>query len=278
MEEAARLLSEAGELLRSTSARAEYAQALLWHGLIMWRVGDYAAAQRHYEQSLAAYQELRDRDRWGEAGAIGFLAFLDTLPFRERERLFKRSIAMVREIGDHHVLGLISNGLGLLYLEVGDFTQAQIILQEAAQVRHVYNQEVLPYTLNNLARAALGAGDLDEAQRVWEQALAAGRDQNDVDTIASSLIGLAEVALARREPATADTYLKAGLDVARQTGVQFTLLRGCIAFADLLAQQSHAERAIEMLTVALVRTARAGADLSRAGGATACEGRGGVIP
>jgi hypothetical protein len=61
MEQAVRLSREAIELLRYTTARSEYGLALLWHGLIMWRVGDYAAAQIHYEQSLAVYQELQDR-------------------------------------------------------------------------------------------------------------------------------------------------------------------------------------------------------------------------
>jgi predicted ATPase/transcriptional regulator with XRE-family HTH domain len=253
MEEAVRFSREAIELLRCTTARAEYALALLWHGLIKWRVGDYAVAQTQYEQSLAVYRELHDD--WGMAWDLGLLGFLDTLAFDERAHLLRQSITMFRTLGTQHELGIICNGLGLLYLEVGNFTDAQNVLHEAAQVRQVYDRKFLPYTLNNLARAALGAGDLNEAQRVWEDALAAGREQNDVDTIASSLIGFGEVALARREPATAETFLKEGLDAARQIGIQFTLLRGCIAFADLLAQQSHPERAVEILSVMLKQPA-----------------------
>ncbi len=116
---------------------------------------------------------------------------------------------------------------------------------------------------------ALGRGDVDEARRWLGDALAAGRELDDVELILPPLWGLAEVSLVAEDPATALALSTEALELARRTGerplfVPFVVTGARAAIA--VRRPEEAERWLDLVRAHLAGWAMAEAALAHAEG------------
>ena len=95
-------------------------------------------------------------------------------------RLFERSLAIWRELGDREEQARELNSLGITHRCLGHLDTARCLLEESAAIaREIGSDRRLATALTNLGQAECEAGNLDRAARVLREALALDQKQGD---------------------------------------------------------------------------------------------------
>jgi predicted ATPase/DNA-binding CsgD family transcriptional regulator len=186
------------------------AQALSALGYLAIHLGDFVKARKHWEQSLALYQNLDDTNRIGEQ-----LKFLAYLAQQEHDHsgainLAEQSLSFQRETGNHwetaSVLFCLANAV---YIR-GDIDRAAGLLEETVTIaREMGNLWGLGRRLVRLGQVARAQNNLERAVALIQEGLAACQDGGDHWGITMALVGLAGVAIERGDPARAARLLGA---------------------------------------------------------------------
>src|SRR5262249_11140964 len=157
--------------------------------ILVWGVADATAGWAKRTRFLAAGAALL-------LGACGVLSFTQVRYWRDTETLWRHNLAVTPDNGTAH------EGLGLEFMQAGQFAEARDELREAIRLgRHSTR------THGNLAVALQKLGDLDGAAEQYRVTLLI-----DPDSVAAHF-GLAEVLSAQRRYAEARKHLEAALRV-----------------------------------------------------------------
>jgi predicted ATPase/class 3 adenylate cyclase len=111
-------------------------------------------------------------------------------------RLFERSLAIWRELGDREEQARELNSLGITYRHLGDLDTGRAFLEEAIVIdREVGNKVRLAAALANLGQLESAAGRFDRAAEALREALTLDLEQGDpfgvaVDRLSLALVGL----------------------------------------------------------------------------------------
>ncbi len=114
-----------------------------------------------------------------------------------------------------------ANALASILSELGDFTRARTLLEEALALRRTLgNPMLIANSAYNLGFAALHEGDLERAAEALEETLELARASGDSFYTAYSLCMLGEIALLDEEPEPerAEPLLRESLDLLEQIG------------------------------------------------------------
>ncbi len=223
-------------------------------GAVAYRLGDYAAADRHYRLALRAFDEVGDPRRVAVAcNNLGILAMRqgDT---SGAEGWYRRAVRIQAERGDRTGLALAYNNLGTLYGESGDFARAARFLEESVRIRERAGHGSLAVGYANLGEVHQKVGDLDEAERYLERALSlCAEGRGPAYLVPDVWRMLAELHLERGAPeraiAAATTAREAALgsdDLPRAGVATLVLGEACARVGDPRADGFLAE-AVEVL-------------------------------
>ena len=95
-------------------------------------------------------------------------------------RLFERSLAIWRELGDREQQARELNSLGIVHRHLGDIDTARAMLEEAIAInRETGGKARLSAALANLGQLESAAGRLDDATEVLREALALDSERGD---------------------------------------------------------------------------------------------------
>ena len=145
-------------------------------GRLAFNQGDYAAAHRFWERSLALWRDV------GETGRVA--GMLNNLGHLARERgdyataraLLTESLELSRAAGGRRAVGRTLSYLGLVALQEGDYAAARAWLQEALGTHQEAQSEFgVMWASTRLGHVAHAEGDLAEARARYEQSLATQR-------------------------------------------------------------------------------------------------------
>lgn len=162
----------------SREAVLQRSRALSGMATVAQFAGDYAAAERGYEQVVFLLEPIvgeKQPETIAAIVALGSSAYqLGDLPRARSE--FLRGLHAAQALYDPGSPGVanIENNLGRLLLETGDLAGAEPLLRDALASDRKYMSETfddLAYPLFNLAAARYAQGDRDEAKRLLEEAL-----------------------------------------------------------------------------------------------------------
>jgi tetratricopeptide (TPR) repeat protein len=205
--------------------------------------GDYAAARALAQEMLDRC--LDSQDRRGSAGAYGLLALLthEQGEYERAESLYEKALAICRELEDLDGVAMALVGLGDVARARGDPGRIIACCNESlALFQHLGRSEFIAYCLHNLGLASWYQGDYGRAEEHLEEAISLftgaefvtslglvmldqGRymrarelfaeslrkreSLRPIGTTATSLEGLAGVAIAQGQVARAGTLLGA---------------------------------------------------------------------
>jgi DNA-binding CsgD family transcriptional regulator len=114
--------------------------------------------------------------------------------------LMEEGIAAARETGDRRCLADALGIMGLLHMNVGDYTSAQGLLEESLHLsKEVEDRYSIAYRLADLGLLAIRQGRIDTAGPLVEESLALSMQTNHQWFIASCLERLGEVAVAQNQ-------------------------------------------------------------------------------
>ena len=214
-------LSGSSRLPASERTKSARANALWGAGLMLFGKSDYGLAAAPFEESLALYQELGDKQ-----GAGYSLICLGVVSGRQGDyvrgrALYEEGLSMFREVGDK--LG-ISFSLWLLGGNArfqGDYERATPLLEESlALSREMGNKWIISTSLLELGRVAFNQGDYERAKALVEENLVLCRELGGKRGIAQLLHLLGLVALGQDDHDRATELFKESLALNQELGVK----------------------------------------------------------
>ena len=125
------------------------------------------------------------------------------------------SEALFRALGDRRSIAVQVNLLGIMAVDANDVDTAQAHYEEALAIgRELNDIDLQVKEVSNLAGLALYQGDTTRAKELYEQALIYRREWNSKQLVATCLYGLAQAHILEGEFGAAETLLREALTVA----------------------------------------------------------------
>jgi predicted ATPase/DNA-binding CsgD family transcriptional regulator len=149
------------------------------------------------------------------AGAVAYMMS----DYASSRSLYEESLALFRELGDKQGIAEALDGLGEIATEVGDYETAVPLLEEFLALNlELGDKRGIANSLIQLGWAALRPGDYTLAVARLEEALRLLRQLGDVPNSALALAGLGEIALRQGNYERATTLLEESLAIRRKLG------------------------------------------------------------
>jgi predicted ATPase/DNA-binding SARP family transcriptional activator len=241
-------LERALNLPQSESAKPSTADVLSGLGVILWRMGDLAAARHVTEQSAALYREL------GLTVNVGRL--LNNLAILARtegdldaaRRYLEEALQLLRDEPDPPVLSGVLNSLGTLYEVQGDLIAAKTAYQESAAIkRGIGDQRGLALVLGGLSHVASKESDYHTARSFLQEALAISQELDAQPTICGIYADFGILDLNEGKLSSAHRYLRQALTVAQACGETLQIIIIAEYFGLLADARGEAELSVQLL-------------------------------
>jgi tetratricopeptide (TPR) repeat protein len=196
-----------------------YAQLLSWSGHVTLAHGDYAAATRYLEESVALFRTIGDAANLG--GTLGWLASLayEQEHFEQAEHLYDESLRVARASGDRTAVESALRFQSNLPIVRGDYSAAKKLLEEALAISASDgNVHDIAWCKAHLGWMALLEGHNASAEVLLEEALVVQQRLGDTNCTAISQGYLGMLALERGDMAGALERLLESLALYTQVG------------------------------------------------------------
>jgi predicted ATPase len=255
----ARLLALEGTAARpKLRARLSFAAAVL-----AGEQGDYASAQRLFEESLDTCLELNDNR--------GIAVALNALAVNARDRgelpvassLFERCVGLWRNLGDSADIARALSNLANVTKLQGEYARASSLYDECLTMfRKAGDGAGVAWTLNYQGDVARDKADFVTARSFCEQSLAAFRELRDGWGIASVLSDLAGLSCDLGNDAESRRLYGESIQMFQELGHKRGIARALECLAVSAAAQSNAEQSLHLAGAAAALRQRLGAPLT----------------
>ena len=179
-------------------------------------------------------------------------------------RLFERSLAIWRDLGDPDEQARELNSLGGTHRHLGNLDTARSLLDECAAIsRQTGNEARLAGALTNLGQVECAAGNLDGATELLQEALALRRKQADIAGAAIDLQSLSLISLLLGHAREARDLQAGTLDFVASSGDTEFLLDALELSACIAAELGECRRAARLAGAADAHRQLAGMPISR---------------
>lgn len=229
----------------------ERAQTALFLGAITTAQGDFPAAQRFLEQSLAL--NLQAANRWGIATSLNALGVSarDRGDYASAQESFERSLTCWQELGDRLSAARCLHNLANVRKSRGDRARARVELEEATAIfEELGDRSGAAWSVNSQGDAAREQGELPAARQLYERALATFRDCSDQWGTARSLTDLGCIHCDEAEYAAAHAAYVEALEIFRSLGHRRGIARAIEGHACLAAARGQAVTALKLAAAA----------------------------
>jgi len=262
-------LSEGKQLLEDVLRRKETqepsrrrAVALNGLGTLCAVIGDFDAAQSHFEECLRIFQTLGDTGAIASAlGNLGNVAIAQGEYELARDR-YTESLEITREIGQPQRTAASLGNLGYVALALGDHPVSRTMNTEALGIfRSLQDKQGIARTLDGLGDAAHHQGDDAEAQAFYEEALTLFRELQEPRGICDAVSSLGDIALQRGHFDNAAALYGESLNMRRDTGLKEGIENSLREFAGLLLLQGEPRKATRLWATAEAMRDAAGTKL-----------------
>jgi CHAT domain-containing protein/uncharacterized protein HemY len=220
---------------QTSQNRKTEADKLLEQGIQQYQRSQYQAAIQSWQQALAIYQQIKDRN--GEAVSLGNLgsAYNDLGQYPKAINFHQQSLAIKREMSNspkerlRQLKGIASslNNLGNVYYSLGQYPKAIEFFQQSLAIEgEIPNRNGQASSLNNLGSAYNSLGQYPEAIEFHQQSLAIFREIRSSpeerllqrNGEASSLIGLGNAYYSLGQYPKAIEFFQQSLAIFREIG------------------------------------------------------------
>jgi CHAT domain-containing protein/tetratricopeptide (TPR) repeat protein len=181
--------------LFSSTAQAQTSQdwtieadKLLEQGIQQYQRSQYQAAIKFWQQALAIYQQIKDRN--GEANSLGNLgsAYNSLGQYPKAIEFHQQSLAIQREIGDRNGEGISLNNLGNAYNYLGQYPKAiEFHEQSLAIQREIGDRNGQALSLMNIGNVYFDLEQYPKAIEFFHKSLSIQRQIGDRNGEAKSI-------------------------------------------------------------------------------------------
>ncbi|MCW5935765.1 MAG: tetratricopeptide repeat protein [Fimbriimonadaceae bacterium] len=195
------------------------AEALNGAGVLDFMQGEFSAARASFEDSLAEYRALADRQ--GLASLLNNLGNVAKVlgDFPSARGSYEESLAIRRDIGDKYGTAASLDNLGNVVHNLGDYETAQAHYEESLAIRQeIGDRSGEANALNNLGIAASANGDNQAARAYLEACLQIRTELGDRVGVATALLNLGLVAHEQGDTDAARAFFERSLAIQKETG------------------------------------------------------------
>ncbi|MCB0165180.1 MAG: GAF domain-containing protein, partial [Anaerolineae bacterium] len=163
-------------------------------------------AQEYLETALGIYRDLGNRT--GEANVLNMMGHA-VGDYARRRAYYEESLAIFQAIENRERQSILYNSLCLVYWYLGLYNQARYYGEQAVQIaREMQARFALSEHLESLGRGYLGLGAGEQAQQAFEESRLLTQEMGDRKSEAYCWLGLGRAALARQRPDEARDLLQ----------------------------------------------------------------------
>ncbi|MFY1615662.1 tetratricopeptide repeat protein [Micromonospora sp. WMMD736] len=222
-------------------------------GILAQLRGDYAEAERRYQQSLTIEEELGNRS--GMASSYHQMGILAQYrgDYAEAERRYQQSLTIEEELGHQAGVAASYGQLGTLAQLRGDYAEAERRYRQSLAIsERLGSRSGMAANYHQLGMLAQQQGDYGEAERLYQQSLAIKEELGNRSGLATGYHQLGILAQYRGDYAEAERRYQQSLTIEEELGNQAGMaasygqlgtlaqLRGDYAEAERRNQQSLA--------------------------------------
>jgi predicted ATPase/class 3 adenylate cyclase len=195
------------------------ANALTGAGNLAFMQGDFQAASRFHESSLALQRQVGDQQTVAYAANNLANAALQLGDHARARALYEEAIALTGALGDRRGAALGSINLADVATRQGDLGTARALHEETlATIRELGDRWMEAFALDSFARATSRTGDREAARSLHAQALTMLEEMGDRRGVARVLTHLAELALSEGDTARARDLFRQSLAIRQDLG------------------------------------------------------------
>jgi predicted ATPase/class 3 adenylate cyclase len=162
-------------------------------------------------------------------------------------RILERSVAIARDVGDQDREARVLNSLGITHHHLGHLDTARSLFEDSIAISwQLGNAVLVSMRLVNLGNVEIDAGNLDRATEVLQEALTLHKEQDNVLGVANAQHSLANVSLRAGQPGEARDLLSRTFDYVLSSGDPEFLAETLEAFACITAELGYCLRAARL--------------------------------
>jgi len=232
-----RLLAESLAYVKATGARRARDRIYIWGSRLARYRGDLSQAAVYRDESVAVSTGSKANRGIAAFGDCRFALAIGDVP--AAVALGREALALMREVGLPHFIGLCCLTLGDALLAAGDAAAARELLVEGLDifVRRRQRRQI-PELAARAARASVRLGDIGQARTHAEMARATAL-ATDVESRYIAAVALAEVCEAEGDLAAADAGFREALAILGPTGIMDAQAFVHETYAEFLLRQSR---------------------------------------
>lgn len=180
-------------------------------------LGDVESADAFFNEAITIADRLGDKAAEStRSGNYGWFLLHVGRPRRAMSTI-ERALQLSREQNLKLHIAVQTDNLGLVYDALADYATALDYHRQALTLlQEVGDSYWLALGRINQANTLIALAHVDQAAELLELALSEGRERGRIEVLVGALVGLAQVALGRRDPAQADAYLTEAINLARK--------------------------------------------------------------
>ncbi|NJM05674.1 tetratricopeptide repeat protein, partial [Candidatus Gracilibacteria bacterium] len=217
--------------------------------------GDYAQARYHFENALAAQQDIDDL--YGCARShnnLGYLAQLQS-DFATAVDHYGKAEALARRLNAKYILTSLYLNAAYSYYQLDKYTEATIECNSALALCEEMGDSLgLAQVYDTLGQIAGNRGDYKDSLQYFEKALLIYREQENHYQVGNSLANVALIYNAAEKPQLAKDFALEALTIAQQIDLPKLRLEALIALGEtqlLLSVDLPKNEQMELLKISL---------------------------
>lgn len=226
-----------------------FVKVLIVEGVLSAWVGEYVAARRLLEESIALAREQEDLPTlaWG-LSELGYFTF-DRGEGAGAQALYEESVALSRAIGDRLGTACTLARQGALAYRLGDPTTGRADTEEAISIyRELGHLQGIARTQLALAFILYRLGDYPAAKKLFEESLTVLQELGDRPGMAMVLMGLGSfIRKSEGDDTLAASFLEEATALNRAVGDQLYLLECLIGLGDIKRLQGDFQAASQLI-------------------------------
>jgi len=221
--------------------------SLLYLGIVCWELGRFAEANESLQASL---EKARARgERWYEAAAGEFIGIVmhEQGEYDQARRYLTEALTIARKLGDPTLIADVLGFQSQTIQALGETAKAEKLLRESLGLaQEIGNRSGMGNALDGLGRLAQ-VTSLNEARPLFAASYDVYREIGDLQNVSRVLSHQGYNSLALGDVADAQNSFIAVLRLAREGGYVPFALDALAGLAMIWAENSTAERALELV-------------------------------
>lgn len=221
-------LEQTGELIDALRVEADaqiyLGRALTFHGMLIFRAGDYMRARNAYEEGIKLLREAGGTKHLPPALIFNGIVVSMMGDFLSARRLMDEGVELAKEHSDRWFLALGQFDQGFIAGQEGNLEYAYERMQVGLSLwRGLGNSRFIAFALNFLSPIAIQLGRLDDAQAYLEESLLLGTQIHDRWGMGTAIGRLGGLALLKKDLPLAKTMLEKSLDLFTDLGARWDI-------------------------------------------------------